>query len=116
MKARAISTVGNSWRERSDNRSRIFAAVTSRMRLPSACSPPAPSITTKSRRSPAEGVRFVDVMERAEIKHALDNQMQPVREGSHELEAAHEQAAALREELTERTRDVRKLAELLAQE
>ena len=42
--------------------------------------------------------------------------MQPVREGSHELEAAHEQAAALREELTERTRDVRKLAELLAQE
>ncbi len=62
------------------------------------------------------GVRFVDVMERAEVKEALDDQMQPVREHSPELQKAREEASALRQELTERTRDVRELAELLRRE
>ncbi len=64
----------------------------------------------------AAGARFVDVMERADVKQALDDQMQPVRQASPELQQARQEAAALRQELTERTRDVRELAELLRQE
>jgi Tfp pilus assembly protein FimV len=42
--------------------------------------------------------------------------MQPVRKDSRELQTTVEELAALREELTQRTRDVRKFAEMLAQE
>ena len=62
------------------------------------------------------GLRVVDVLERPDVKRALDDQMQPVRTESGELQAALEQAASLREELTQRTRDVRKLAVLLKQQ
>jgi hypothetical protein len=58
-------------------------------------------------------LRLVDVLERADVKQALDVQLQPVREESPAVKAALEQAGALREELTERTRNVRELAELL---
>jgi hypothetical protein len=57
-------------------------------------------------------LRLVDVLELPEIRQALDDQMQPLRRGSPESENALD---ALREELTERTRDVRVLAEELAQ-
>ena len=36
----------------------------------------------------AEGLRIVDVLERADVKQALDAQLQPVREDSPELKAA----------------------------
>lgn len=64
----------------------------------------------------AAGVRFVDVMELPDVKQALDDQLQPVRQESGELREARKEAATLREELTERTRDVRKLAEMITQE
>ena len=60
------------------------------------------------------GLRIVDVLEIPGVRQALDDQMQPVRQDSRELHEAMEQAAMLRQELTERTRDVRRLAELLA--
>jgi hypothetical protein len=59
-------------------------------------------------------LRIVDALEIPEIKKAIDDQMQPVRQESPALQTAMEQAAALREELTARTRDVRKMADLLA--
>ena len=60
------------------------------------------------------GLRIVDVLEIPDVRQALDDQMRPVRQDSRELHEVMEQAATLRRELTERTRDVRKLAELLA--
>jgi hypothetical protein len=66
------------------------------------------------RRMAAEaGMRLVDVMELPEVKQAIDDQLHPSRQESAELRDALEQAAALREELTERTRDARRLAEML---
>ncbi|HTT83343.1 MAG TPA: hypothetical protein VMF67_07665 [Rhizomicrobium sp.] len=59
------------------------------------------------------GMRLVDVMELPEVKRAIDDQLHPAREESPELRDALREAAALREELTERTRDVRELADLL---
>jgi hypothetical protein len=61
------------------------------------------------------GMRIVDLLELPEIKEAIDDQLSPKRKPDPALRGALEQAAALREELTERTRDVRKLADLLRQ-
>jgi hypothetical protein len=58
-------------------------------------------------------LRIVDLLEMPEIRQAIDDQMQPLRKNGRDLETAMEQAAALREELTERTRNVRALAEML---
>jgi hypothetical protein len=58
--------------------------------------------------------RIVDLLETPEVRRAVDDQLQPVRQEGPELQEAREEAAALRAELTERTRDVRKLAEALA--
>lgn len=64
------------------------------------------------RRMAAENnLRIVDVLEMPEVRKALDDQMQPVRQQSPELQAALGQIATLRAELTDRTRDVRKLVE-----
>jgi DNA repair exonuclease SbcCD ATPase subunit len=60
--------------------------------------------------------RIVDLLEVPEVMQAIDDQLQPVRHDQREVKAAQEQAAALREELTERTRDVRSLAEMLKRE
>lgn len=49
-----------------------------------------------------EGLRIVDVLERADVRKALDDQLQPVREDSAELKEAFEK--------------IRQLADLLAQE
>jgi hypothetical protein len=59
-------------------------------------------------------MRIVDVLELPEVRQALDDQMRPVRGESKEMQRALEQLALLREELTARTRDVRRMAELLA--
>ena len=59
-------------------------------------------------------MRIVDVLEMPEVRQALDDQMQPARGESKEMQKALEQMAALREELTARTRDVRRMAEILA--
>lgn len=59
-------------------------------------------------------MRIVDVLELPEVRQALDHQMQPVRWESREMQQALEHIAALREELRERTRDVRWMAEALA--
>jgi flagellar motility protein MotE (MotC chaperone) len=64
----------------------------------------------------ADKRRVVDVMGRADLMAALDTQLKPMREQSPEVKAALDQAAALREELTERTRNVRELAERLKQQ
>ena len=61
-------------------------------------------------------LRIVDLLEMPEIRQAIDDQMQPLRKNGRDLETAMEQAAALREELTERTRNVRALAEMLTRE
>jgi hypothetical protein len=58
-----------------------------------------------------KNIRLVDALELPEIRKALDDQMQPDRKEGPDLQAAKEYAAALREELTARTRDVRTLAE-----
>jgi len=66
------------------------------------------------RRMAAENnLRIVDLLELPDVRKALDAQMQPVRRSGPELQAALEQVAALRTELTERTRDVRTLVEKL---
>ncbi len=61
-------------------------------------------------------LRFVDALGRGDVIAALDVQLQPVREENPQVKAAQEQALALREELTERTRNVREMAELLKRE
>ena len=61
------------------------------------------------------GLRIVDALELPDVKQAIDDQMQPRRQESPALQSALEQATALREELTARMRDVRKMAELLAE-
>lgn len=62
------------------------------------------------------GLRIVDVLEMPEVRQAIDDQMQPARQKNGDLQDALEQVAELREELTERTRNVRELAELLKQQ
>ena len=60
-----------------------------------------------------KNIRLVDALELPEIRKAIDDQMHPERKEGPALQEAMEQAAALREELTARTRDVRTLAELV---
>lgn len=62
------------------------------------------------------GMRVVDAMELPDVKRAIDDQMRPTRTESPALQEALNWALDLQDELTERTRDVRKLAELLSQE
>jgi len=66
------------------------------------------------RMAAGKNIRLVDALELPEIMAALDDQMQPDRQQRPELQTAMEQAAALRKELTERTRDVRTLVGDLA--
>ena len=53
----------------------------------------------------SEGLRFVDVMERADVKKALDAQLQPAREDSAELKEAFGKITELAQALA-RERDV----------
>jgi hypothetical protein len=49
----------------------------------------------------AEGLRVVDVLERADVKQALDAQLQPVREDSAELKEAFGKVRQLGDELAQ---------------
>ena len=49
----------------------------------------------------AAGLRFVDVLERADVKQALDAQLQPVREDSAELKEAFGKVRQLADELAQ---------------
>jgi hypothetical protein len=57
--------------------------------------------------------RIVDLLELPHVKQAIDDQLQPVRNDSPDIEEATEYITELRDELTERTRDVGDLAERL---
>lgn len=66
-----------------------FAKLMARFDTGNASEAEAVSAARMMRRMVAsEGLRFVDVMERAEVKKALDAQLQPVREDSAELKEA----------------------------
>jgi len=91
-----------------------FAALMARFEIANPSEAEAMNAARALRRMVAmNNLRLVDALERADVKQALDAQLQPLREESPEIKAALEQAASLREELTERTRNVRELAELL---
>ena len=62
------------------------------------------------------GLRIVDALEMPEVKKAIDDQMQPKRQESRELEYALEELASLRMQLGERTTEVQKLEILLEKE
>jgi hypothetical protein len=63
----------------------------------------------------SNGLRIVDVLERADVRHALDNLLQPVREESVELKQAFEKITQLAEMLAQerRNREHRKLGGLV---
>ena len=96
---------------------RRFAALLAGFDTGNACEAEALGKGRALRRMAAlANTRIVDLMEVPEVKQAIDDQMQPVRKQTADLQMALEQAAALREELTERTRNVRKMAELLTRQ
>lgn len=91
-----------------------FAALLAGFDLGNASEEEAMSKGRVMRRMAAQAnMRIVDLLELPDVRKAIDDQMQPRREAAPDLREAMEQATALREELTERTRDVRKLAETL---
>ncbi len=57
------------------------------------------------------GLRVVDVMELPDVKQAIDDQMRPKRQENPALRRALEQVLSLQNELTERTRNARQLAD-----
>jgi hypothetical protein len=94
-----------------------FAALMARFEVANPSEAEAMNAARAMRRMVAlNNLRFVDVMGRADVMAALDVQLQPLREESAEAKQALQQVTALREELTERTRNVRELAERLKQE
>jgi hypothetical protein len=96
---------------------RRFAALLAGFDTGNACEEEALSKGRALRRMASDaGLRVVDVLELPDVKRAIDDQLRPARKEGPELQEAVERAEALREELTERTRDVRKLAELLRQQ
>jgi hypothetical protein len=62
----------------------------------------------------SEGLRFVDVMERADVKEALDIQLQPLRKESPQLKEAIVKIAELAEELAREKEITAELREELA--
>jgi hypothetical protein len=62
----------------------------------------------------SENLRFVDVMERADVKEALDIQLQPLREESPELKEAFARITELAEALKREKEITAELAEELA--
>lgn len=95
---------------------RRFAALLAGFDLGNASEEEAVSKGRALRRMAANvNMRVVDLMELPEVKQAIDDQMEPVRAKSAALQEALEHTSALQEELTERTRDVRRLAESLRQ-
>src|SRR5271163_1071595 len=94
-----------------------FAALFSGFDLGNASENEAMAKGLAMRRMAAQvGTRIIDLLQLDEVREAIEIQMQPIKAENRELQEALEQAAALREELTERMRDVRNLAELLQRE
>jgi hypothetical protein len=62
----------------------------------------------------AAGLRFVDVLERADVKQALDAQLQPVREDSAELKEAFGKVRQLADELAQERDTTAELRQELA--
>lgn len=93
---------------------RRFAALLAGFDVGNGCEEEALSKGRALRRMAAEAnMRIVDLLELPDVRRAIDEQLRPVRKGDAGLREALERAAALQDELTERTRDVRRLAELL---
>ena len=61
-------------------------------------------------------MRIVDALELPDVRAAIDAQLQPLRFESPDLQVVMERAEALREELTERTRNVRELSDRLREQ
>lgn len=96
---------------------RLIAALMAGSDTGNACEAEAMNKFRALRRMASDaGLRIVDVLELPDVRQAIDDQMRPARQENGNLQKALEQAAALREELTERTRNVRELAELVSQQ
>jgi hypothetical protein len=93
---------------------RRFAALLAGFDLANPSEEEAMSKARALRRMAAEcNLRIVDLLEAPEVRKAVDEQMQPRRQQSPELAEAVRESDALRAEVTTRTRDMRKLAEML---
>jgi hypothetical protein len=93
---------------------RRFAALLAGFDLANPSEEEAISKARAMRRMAAEcNLRIVDLLEAPDVRRAIDEQMQPRRQQGPELEEAVRESDALRAELTARTRDMRKLAEML---
>jgi hypothetical protein len=68
------------------------------------------------RMAATSGLRIIDALQLPEVENAIDAQMNPDRKSKACLEKATAEAVSLRKELTERTRDVRRLADQLKAE
>ena len=68
------------------------------------------------RMAAASGHRIIDALQLPEVENAINAQMNPDRKSKACLEKATAEAASLRKELTERMRDVRRLADQLKAE
>jgi len=68
------------------------------------------------RMAEASGTRIIDALQRPDVDLAIEAQMHPDRKNKTCLENATKEAAILRKELTDRTRDVRNLADQLKAE
>jgi hypothetical protein len=96
---------------------RRFAALLAGFDTGNACEEEALSKGRALRRMASDaGLRVVDVLELPEVRQAVDDQLRPARKDSPQMQEAVDRAEALREELMERTRDVRQLAEMLRQQ
>lgn len=93
---------------------RRFAALLAGFDLANPSEEEAISKARALRRIAAESnQRIVDLLEMPDVRKAIDEQMQPRRQQSPVLAEAVRESDALRAELTARTRDMRKLAEML---
>lgn len=92
-----------------------FAKLMARFDTGNASEAEAVSAARMMRRMVAsEGLRFVDVMERAEVKKALDAQLRPVREDSAELKEAFAKVTELAKALAQEREIATRLREQLA--
>src|ERR1700676_5284850 len=92
-----------------------FAKLMARFDTGNASEAEAVSAARMMRRMVAsEGLRFVDVMERADVKKDLDAQLQPVREDSAELKEAFAKVTELAKALAQEREISTRLREQLA--
>jgi hypothetical protein len=96
---------------------RRFAALFAGFDTGNACDEEAVSKFRVARRmADEEKMRIVDLLEREDVRQAIDDQLQPVRHSSRKLQEALEHEATVTEQLIQCTREVGKLADLLRRE